>query len=292
MNSRLNFLAIAACCAALSGCDWGGVSDEENWNEGYSWLNFSGTYLLQNAVEVAEETETETETEVAQPTTKTEQRSGSAKGSIKDDTGWSTTLNPVGKGIVPGTVCVTVSGEKKIVFSDDGSGNLNGSAPATLKGMNLTGSVSYSGGGVRIGFGGTLPGSASISVSYNYYIEVEGATPLQPGNGGEKKVSNEEPIVYLTVNQKGNSFSMKDNNGVSYSGRITSVSCTRDAYQVAGDKSIAFEVSGSNGSTIVGSLTGTTSAANSESTVTVTNRRISGTYRHGKNSANFVGTAK
>lgn len=285
MNSRLNFMAIAACCAVLSGCDWGGVSDEENWSDAYSWLNFSGTYLLQNAI-ADTSSDSESESETTQPTITTEQVSGSAKGNIAAK-GKGTTINlsPVGKGVVPGTVSVVVKvgGSNPMSFADDGSGNLTSSGSAS-------GTVQYETGTVTISKSSSFHTTLDSPVSVTYKYNVEGVVP--GSSSSSKKSSSEASIIYLTVNQKGNTFTMKDNNGISYSGRITGTSCTSDSYKVAGDKTISFEVSGSNNSTIVGSFTGTTTAANSESTVTVNNRRVSGTYRRGKNSANFAGSAK
>lgn len=278
MNSRLSFFAVAACCAALTGCDWGGVSDEENWSDAYSWLNFTGTYLLQNAVSVPEADAGAEQTQ----TVSKEQKDGSAKGSIPaKGTSFGTGLSPIGLGIVPGSVNVSVKSDAQtITYSDNGDGKLNCSF------AQGSGSVSYDGGSLSIDTGSVLHStkSSSVTVSYKYYVE-----GTLPSAGG--KPSNENPIVYLTVNQKGNTFTMKDNNGLVYSGRITGTSCTSDSYQVAGDKTISFEVSAGNAK-IVGSFTGTTSAANSVSTVVVSNRRINGTYKNGKNSANFSGTAK
>lgn len=314
MNSRLNFLAFAACCAALSGCDWGGVSDSENWNEGYAWLNFTGTYLLQNAIDVTTTSTTTSDifsdstdpassssTSEAKTETYTESKSGHTSGSIPyTGTTWGATLSPVGTdGIEPGSVQVTVTGSKTVTFSDDGNGNLNGS----IQGSH--GSVTYKTGAISINTGSTLGGksksNASVDVRYNYSNtttkQIEGVatkTDAERRQGtvvSQKSSLAETPIVYLNVNQKGNVFTMKDSNGVTYSGRITGVSCARDSYKVAGDKTLSFEVSSGNAK-IVGSFTGTTSAANSESTVVVSNRRINGTYRNGKNSANFTGSAR
>ena len=266
MTRFLRFAAVVAVVCFAVGCEWEGSGDSDSWNDSYSWANFGGVYRpLSGATYVVAAFAPPAGS--AGTTQETTFSLGFGNGN-EYDVYFSGTLpnTPV----VGGSVSVRagsffVSSDENGTFSGDGSG-----------------SIIHSSGAISVTWTIAPPSGTEVIVTYEYYV---------PGTTENPQAGSSDPIYSLTVNQTGNSLSMLDNNGITYSGTISSMS------QGGGDMTGAtsgtivgnFSVSGSNGSTMSGTLQGTYTSptdlsgdSSSESNVPQTgrlaNRLMTGTY--------------
>lgn len=276
MNRSVYLFAAAACVVSLSGCDWGGAH-ENTWNDAYSWLNFTGTYKLANAVQVAATSTEDDGGSVSSETTESQY-----PGSMSFKTSSATKIvsgvvNQVGQGVVPGTFSVNVGG--KIVGSDDKAGGIAGTGIAK-------GSIDYSSGTWSVECATAAPAGVSVSVTWKY--KVQGMQPVDP----KKPEKAQSIMTYLHVNQNGNVLYMTDSNGVKYQGKITGASVpnsTGHGYENAGSAYVSFDVSAANGAHIVGTLNGQWSGAMSPNSGVLSGRTLNATYQSGRSSADFYG---
>ena len=277
MNHRMNFFAAVACVAVLTGCDWGGVSDDESWNDAYSWLNFSDTYTLSDPANF----------ENAAPEGGLVDKGtvhGYGDGNM---TSYSSSIpslgGRIGDGVVPGSVVVIATTEvatgneelnydSVMTFSDNGKGGL-----VVAKGTGEGGTIEYSTGAFSINTGSN-PIKGKISVTYSCYGKSTGLDGVYS-------------VTFLHVSQKGNLFTMTDSNGTTFSGRITGASLPKDNYETGKDVRIAFDVSSGAGDKIVGNFTGTWSGAPSGTSGSLSKRMMSGTYYHAGEHKDFHGVA-
>ncbi len=199
-----------------AGCEWGGTSSEESWNDAYSWANFSGTYTLYNVID---STETDIEDQVA--TTENQGVTGAT------DT-YNGTL--ARRPIVAGSVTINIGGT---TFTDQGNSTLTGGQGGTINYGTGQWSARTVGNPPVVG--------VTITAAYIYLLS---GTEVIPGSS----------ITLFTVNQQGNLLTFTDNNGVAYSGRVTGANVPSDS-RVAGNVRLNFEVKSSTAK-IVGTLSG------------------------------------
>lgn len=261
MNRSVYLFAAAACVVSLSGCDWGGAH-ENTWNDAYSWLNFTGTYKLANAVQITNEEEPQVSLLSGSFNFKTSSASMSV----------AHTLNPVGIGVDPGSFSVKIGDQ---VGTDDKNGNIVGS---------FNGTINYSSGAWSV----NCKVLAGTSVSENWKYKVQGTMPIDPKN----PTKTQSLITYLHVNQNGNVLYMTDSNGVKYQGKITGASVpnsTGHGYEIPGDAYVSFDVSAANGAHIVGTLNGQWSGAMSPNSGVLSGRTLNATLQSGRTSTDFYG---
>lgn len=304
------FVAVTAAAIALTGCDWGGTGSEESWNDAYAWANFSGTYkLVTNIQPIVEVPTTPTvEPTTSEPTTPSTPatpstptvitKTGSITHSLKrGETGYATGQ----KDLKPGTVTITSNVGHS--WKDEGDGRLT-----DLNGT-YHGSVSYASGMCAINWDSTVFPGNTITITFAYEGtegggSSGGSTPITPGgsgggstpvtpggssSGGSTVTKPTAPITWLTVTQKGNLLTMKDNDGTTYAGRITGASVPStgsDGYTGSGHIRFPFEVTSTSNNriTISGSLSGDWTGGVRG---TLDNRAIEATYHTGKSATQF-----
>lgn len=297
MKNSFRFGAAAALLAAtLVGCDWGGVSSEESWNDAYAWANFSGTYKLVTEVIVPEDDDT---------------GSGDADSNDnfsnypdKDHSVTVANINTAGDfeftvprgdySIKPRSVTVTLHGklnmgtaqeeDGRITLKDNGSGKLlyGGNAEHTYNGEveYITGKINGSSGALYVEY---------AEVTYSYYYKAGSSASISSDSSSGSASS---PITWLNVTQKGNLLTLQDNDGRTYSGKITGASCPdADAggYVTAGHIRFSFEATCTANSaiTISGSLSGNWSGAQNETSGTISDRTMDASFSNGGSPTQF-----
>lgn len=269
MNRSIFFAAAAVCAVALSGCDWGGAH-ENTWSDAYSWLNFTGTYRLSNAVQVTSSTDGEDGS--SQEVQEQQISAGPMKVSNPGGTKIGGTLNKVGLGVVPGSFSVNIGGS--VVGVDDGNGSITGNGI-------VSGQISYASGAWNLETTKYFPGTITVS-GWKYRIQGVQPDPKKP----------QSIMTYLHVNQNGNVLYMTDSNGVKYSGKITGASVPDSkahGYEIPGATYVSFDVSSATGAHIVGTLNGQWSGSQSANSGVLSGRTINATYQSGRSSADFYG---
>lgn len=250
--SMYRFFVTAALCAGLfSGCEWTGSDGESSWSGSYDDMNFSGTYRTGVTASSGAPTD------------------GSVKTiSVSEKIGTFTTSNTAysGKlhgGVVPGSVSISAGDYK---YSDDGSGTLKGNVQTAGNGT-----INYSSGGWILTIGDWIgsPSSGDIIAAYSYTTDVEG--------GGEVGADDAKTIRSITVSQTGQHLTMIFSNGLTMTGKFTTVNETGGAGGTT--YNAAFEVS-SSGNKFVGTLDSAGGI-----------RRINGTWISGKARYDVAGTA-
>lgn len=279
MQKSFSFITAAAVCAvALVGCEWGGVSEGESWNDAYSWANFTGTYKLVNQI-VDDSSSDDTDSGTTSQTKEKKTYSGVAKFTYSS----SQPSYNVGSSQTPieaGSATVSIPGIS--AFRDDGAGHLvyqgEGSSSGTIDYATGTFTISYEGALANVG----------SSITFKYYKYVDPSAPDDP----KKAESYKAPITWLTLNQQGNLLTFKDNDGTTYSGKITGASCPTandSGYITAGHIRFTFEATCVSNSriSISGSLSGDWSGSSSATTGTLANRTIDATYHTGSSATQF-----
>ena len=262
----------AAICAALVGCEWGGVHSGESWNDAYSWANFTGTYKLVNAV-----SSSDAASSAGESATKKE---GPLQTISFDWSESNTGTTLTGGNIVEGSVTAffTVSGA---TFTDDGAGNL----VTTYSGGS--GSVGYTAGTVSFSFTGAM-NPQKVKVSYKVWVSADGTTLA----GTATPMS----FRWLNLNQKGNLLTIEmvgdDSKSAIFSGKITGASCptaNEEGYVQAGHIRFTFEATRTTNAkqTLTGSISGDWSGSSSARTGTISNRTIDATFHDGKTATPF-----
>lgn len=256
MMRRIGLLAGTICVLLGTGCEWGGSGDEDFWDDSYSWLNFSGTYRLQNVVAPTpgtpgSTTGTTTEVQVSN------ENQGSTGAGLTDSFAGVLDNSP----IVAGSVTIIIAG---VAFVDNGAEVLVGGNGGTIK---------YGTGAWTAKTVGNPDAGQPITASYRYQ---KSGTIINPGTPGQAGST----ITYLNVNQKGNLLTMTDNRGVVYNGRVTGASVPENGAEPANNVRMVFEVS-NDSAKIVGTLSGDWSGTGSATTGTLSNRELQGTYSSG-----------
>jgi len=218
-------VALAALC--ITGCSWETGSDAESWSSSYNWVNFSGTYRgasggflvtdYSSTPVVADDSSTDP---VEKPVSDEYQRSFNTGDTKFGD-------NLAHKDIVAGSVNITLVGlDWSGTYGDDGNGVLG----------NSEGTIRYGPGSWTLDLGilAPAPSAGKIYASYVYKV-----TP-GPGGGGDSGASGIS-IYNFNVTHSGQHLTIVDNNGSTYTGRITDMSSASGAQntdigQVAADE--------------------------------------------------------
>jgi hypothetical protein len=111
------------------------------------------------------------------------------------------------RNITPGTVLITVA---DISYRDDREGNLVATGTPGA-GSTPVGSIAYEGGGVFLDYRREIPSGTPIFATYSYLDR----NASRPGSGASRTT-----IYSFTVQQLGDSLTITDNNGDSYTGKL------------------------------------------------------------------------
>lgn len=256
MMRRIGLLAGTICVLLGTGCEWGGSGDEDFWDDSYSWVNFSGTYRLQNVVAATAGTPGSNTTATTEIQVSNENQ-GSTGAGLTDSFAGVLDNSP----IVAGSVTIIIAG---VAFVDNGAEVLVGGNGGTIK---------YGTGAWTAKTVGNPDAGQPITASYRYQ---KSGTIINPGTPGQAGST----ITYLNVNQKGNLLTMTDNRGVVYNGRVTGASVPENGAEPANNVRMVFEVS-NDSAKIVGTLSGDWSGTGTAATGTLSNRELQGTYSSG-----------
>lgn len=192
--------------AVLVGCDWTGVGEDETYSDRFNWVSFSGVYraatggILITDYTVTASTESGLTNRVLSEVVFTVSDPAQTVFSGSFDYGK----------VIPSTVQITAGG---FVYTDNGSGALAGTG-------GRTGAVGYDGGTWSIDTFGGLAAGTKITAEYSY------SRAPSPGTGGPNPGTTGKPIFSLNVVQSGNKVTITDNNGATYSGKVSSIRST------------------------------------------------------------------
>ncbi len=285
MKTSYKYLAaVVACAAALTGCDWGGTSSDEAWNDNYAWANFTGVYkLTQQIVGGTSSDSSSTESGSSTSSSKTVSLKYDLSGKLGDDI-----ILPSSYVALQDFNLKTISGKVlgptgSTLDTFEASHESSDTASVVSKKDRYNVSINWAAGKVIVT--AAAPDSAasqkSVSITFGFsYTSVTGQAPVVTPDAGEEATTTTKPISWLNVVQKGNLLTMTDNHGVVYSGRYTGASCPgadENGYMTAGHIRFSFEVSSANAS-IAGALSGDWSGASSATTGRISNRTIDATY--------------
>jgi len=286
--SRWGAAAGLAALCGVAGCDWQSGGSADTTSNRYNWVNFSGVYRASSGgVLISDYTSSATSGAVTNTASETIGRTTATRGV------YSGTLSRTP--VLAGSVRITVA---SVVVTDDGSG--------ALAGGTVTGTIIYSTGAWSLDLSSVDRANESdIRAIYQY--EVAG-TP--PAAGAASGVSG-RTIYTFTVVQNGNSLTITDNNGATYTGKFGSTRTTggvnRDTpldtqTPASGDTLIAdFNISGTSAAGVSVKMTGTfmstlavtttTTAGGTTTTITMNNRRIDGTWIEPRRTGRISGVA-
>jgi len=249
----------------LAGCEWEGTDQEESVSQRYNWVSFSGVYrAATNGFLVAGFGDSENQ----------------VTGEIIATGNGATTLFAGildNRQITRNTLTISASG---FALSDNGNG--------LLFGNGKTGTITYATGAWSINLTPTaLDAGSPIRATYQF-------------DASESAGSSGSPIYSLTVQQNGNSITMVDNNGATYSGTISSITGTGGASgdtpslttssPATGDTVTgSFEVEGRSSSgqsirivgTLVGTVVATAATDTTAASLRLNNRSMHGTWIEG-----------
>lgn len=256
----------AGAAAVLVGCDWEAGSGAETVSNRYNWVNFSGVYRAVSGTFLVGEF--------------------GAGGSATTNTiagervatavaGQSTYAGVFSRRrVLPNTVQIVAG---VFTLTDNGAGVLSGSGK--------TGSIVYQTGAWSIDLLGAWPPAGTpILASYQYLDDADA------GNSGRG-------VFTFSITQSGNSLTIVDSSGATYSGRISSIRSTGGVSSdepsatplqpAVGDTLIAsFEAEGRSGAgvavkivgTLSGTVAGTTGGGTTAAQIYLNNRRLQGTW--------------
>jgi len=232
----------------FAGCEWQSSGGGSSWDDSYSWINFAGVYRM-------------TAIAGATATTSGQDRSETIGTGDNNSLTFTATLSNIP--VIAGSV--TVSSGLQSYEDSASDGNL------TSGSWTGGGTVDYDSGVIQVTFQSPPANGGAVTISYR-----------SAAAGGAPGFSS------LIVTQTGNRLEATDNNGITYTGRITSLA------QGGGDRSgttsglvvANFTLTGSNGGQIVGTFSGQYTAPSTEggddsavgATGTLANRQIDGTY--------------
>ena len=207
-------IAMIGACAvavalALTGCDWSTGSDATSWSSAYNWVNFSGTYRgVGGGLLVTDYSTTPTLPGV------TNIYNASQSGGTLPARGTTASGRVANGSIVPGSFMVRVG--TMATLSDPGkAGVLTG---------NGTGTVNYEGGTWSVQLDIWSPDPQPITISYSYTVTRDGTA-----SSGARPGSTRVSIYSFNVTHSGQNLTIVDNNGSTYSGRISQLRSTSGA---------------------------------------------------------------
>lgn len=199
-------MALAALAAGLAGCEWSTGDDATSWSSSYDWVNFGGVYRgIGGGLLVTDYTTTPSISGVTNVYSTTE------SGGTMPKQGTLASGQMAHHPIVPGSVMITVG--NNATLSDPGkAGILTG---------NGSGTVNYEGGTWSIEIDPALADwdkANPISVSYSYTVSTDGSS-----SSGAESGATRISVYSFTVNHQGQNLTIVDNNGSTFSGKISQV---------------------------------------------------------------------
>ena len=217
-------MAWAALAAGLTGCEWNTGEDATSWSSAYDWVSFSGVYRgIGGGLLVTDYTTTPSIPGVTNVYTKTE------SGGTMPQQGTMASGKVSQRPIVPGSFMVSVG--NNATLSDPGkAGILTG---------NGTGTVNYEGGTWSISLDPAVADwdkANPIVVSYSYRVSSDGSS-----SSGAQSGATQVSIYSFNVNHQGQNLTITDNNGSTFSGKISKINSlsgaqNTDIPQVAADE--------------------------------------------------------
>ena len=202
----ITWIAAAGVAVAClnSGCDWSSGHSADSISDRYNWVNFSGLYRGVGGGMIVTDFPTT-------PGTAGTTNAVTSEHVATEAAGVSAYHGVLGhNGILPNTVTIVAG---VFALTDNGGG--------VLAGSGKTGTIDYSTGAWSIDLSGEWTAGTAILASYTYAVAGSvGATG--PGSGSSGKMS----LFTFNVTQSGNSLSIVDNNGRTYSGTISSIRST------------------------------------------------------------------
>ena len=249
MRRLLSCLALMVAVAWFAGCEWqSSGGGGSSWSDSYSWVNFAGVYRM-------------TTIPGATATTSGQDRSENIGTGDNNSLTFTATLSNIP--IIAGSV--TVSSGLQSYEDSAGDGNL------TSGSWTGGGTVDYDSGVLQVTFQSPPANGVAVTVSYR-----------SAAAGGAPGFSS------LIITQTGNRLEATDNNGMTYTGVISSLA------QGGGDKNgltsglvvANFTLTAANGGQIVGTFSGQYTAPSTGdgedsavgATGSLASRQIDGTY--------------
>lgn len=237
-KSILSAVVASLMFVSFVGCEWEAPQDGETWNSSYSWVNFIGVYRNPGGGALVVDYKSTPPTD---PSIKTVKNEG------HPDPGVGDTTYPAGlldnAPIVSGSVVINAGPNS---FGDNGDGTLTGTGDSVGKINYLTGSFSLDN-----GTEGLL--GSPVKASYQYTVA---------GKEGQTIAGSSGTTIYtMYLDQMGNVLTFTDSDGMSYTGRMGTVTSTtgKDARETAGQVIADFTANGVSkiglNVTIMGTLT-------------------------------------
>lgn len=218
-----------------SGCDWQAGSSSETVSDRYNFANFSGVYrAANNGLLISDYT--------SYP------EAGSA-GSTNTVTGEVIGSTSAGDSVYSGVLAHANVLDNSVqiqagvfVLNDDGDG--------ALAGNGKTGTIVYQTGAWSINLAGEWPADGTpITASYRY--AVNGSSGSTAGINADNPGVSGAAIYSFNITQSGNTITIVDNNGATYSGKISTI---RSTGGVSSDQASATSPQPADGDTIIASF--------------------------------------
>lgn len=199
-------MVMAAMAAGLVGCEWSTGDDATSWSSSFDWVNFSGVYRgIGGGLLVTDYTTTPSIPGVTNVYSVTE-----SGGTMPKQVG-AASGNMSHRPVIPGSVMISVG--NNATLADPGkAGILTG---------NGSGTVNYEGGtwSIELDLAAIDWDKANpITVSYSYTVSTDGSS-----SGGAEPGSTRVSIYSFSVDQTGQNLSIVDNNGATFSGKISQI---------------------------------------------------------------------
>lgn len=234
MQRKSTTLSLVALASLLVGCEWTSSSGgSSSWSDSYDAMNFAGTYRISTIVQSG-----------------TSDDDSSVSGSRFTDSFETVTADKLN---YSGTTSRHPIVKKSVTIKIGSSysfHDLDGTGTLAAENISGTASINYSDGSWSVKIS-EVPAAAigqKITVSYQVGTSTYGI---------DTTIYDPTVITAITVSQTGQYLTMKLNNGVSMSGRFTTVRQTgqvnEDTGAGANTYNAQFEVSGGN-SKLVGTL--------------------------------------
>lgn len=211
------WMGAAACLVAAgwmtSGCDWQAGSSSDTVSDRYNFANFSGVYKGANNGFLISDYTSDTSLAVT--------NAGSTNIVSSEVIGSAVAGESVYSGVLahPNVVGDSVQVQAGVFVLTDNAGG-------TLSGSGKSGTVVYQTGAWSINLAGEWPpAGTSIIASYRYIIGAVITPATSPGLSG-RPGSSGGAIYSFNVTQSGNTVTLTDNNGATYSGKISTIRST------------------------------------------------------------------
>lgn len=220
---------VIACVVSLgligliTSCEWKMPGDGEYWSDKYSWVNFSGVYRSTYGGTLVKAHSTAAAAAIAQGSTNQQAIAGTSSEVIGTGDGSRRTFAVTTLGhipLVPGSVFVTDGNEAFTDVATPGTLTSDKQPPQPAG----SGSVNYNTGALQVTFGTEVGSGDDVTVSYQYYVTIEGEATGTTGTASP--VGSSLAVYSLTVYQQGNLVTISDNNAAQYSGKMGDLSST------------------------------------------------------------------